>query len=214
MIGTSVRRAVLLFCGLIAAGEASAADRRPDLEAWLSRLNGRFTIKLEIPPESRCGALSLSNPNGPQVCTSSKAVTYVSAVDCRGTGQGPGLYCTFDELRREPDKNGGEGAPASLFNNELPSRMLLGIDPVAQQISMMFLDPGGAAYGGMAAPAGNNLTVTGRCDLAGEKRSTRCTWRIAMRASSDGRRIVMTRSRSPASASLGGPNTFELAKQE
>lgn len=242
MSAMTARCMTLLLCAVLAAGEAGAAgrasdaresttrkaapsskadseDRRQDLEAWLARLNGSFKIRLEIPPETKCGALNSSVPNSTQVCTTTKAATYVSAVNCRGVGQGPGLYCTFDELRREPsDRDAGKpGAPASLFSNELPSRMLMGIDPVVQKIRLMVLDPGGPGYSAMASPVGNALNFKGKCDLAEAKSSSSCTWNLSMRASTDGHTIVMTRSNSRGNLgtmNLNAPHTFELTKQE
>ena len=152
----SVRSTILLVIALLAAAVASAAGRgsdarqspskkasssaatnsawRQDLETWLARLNGSFKIKFEFPPEVKCTTFNSNNPTDTkQSCTVTTRVPYVSAANCRGIGQGPGLYCTFDGLRSEPTGKdaGTAGAPASMFSNQLPSRMLLGIDPVA-----------------------------------------------------------------------------------
>jgi hypothetical protein len=240
MSGTSVRCTILLLSALLAAAAASAAGRasdarespskkasnsaatgsenwRQDLETWLERLKGSFKIKLEIPPEIKCTTFNSNKPTDTkQTCTVTKTVPYVSAVNCRGIGQGPGLYCTFDDLRREQTGKDADtpGATVSLFSNALPSRMLLGIDPVAQKITMMVMDPGGPGYSDMAAPVGKSVTFKGGCDEGGQKGSSACTWNLSISAPPDGRKIMMTRSNSRSRTSLTAPNTFVLTKQD
>jgi hypothetical protein len=240
MSGLSIRCAIVLLGALLGSAAVSAAGRAPDareptgkktsrsaatnsdtwrqdLEAWLARLDGSFKIKVEIPPEVKCTTFNSNTPtNTSQTCTASRPITYVSAVNCRGIGQGPGLYCTFDELRNEPTgKDGGTpGSPVSLFSNELPSRMLLGIDPIAQKITMMVRNPGGLGYSGMAAPEGDSVTFKGRCDAAVQKGTIACGWNFSMRAPRDRPRIVMTLSTNGGSSRFNEPHTFVLTRQE
>jgi hypothetical protein len=240
MSSTSVRSTILLLSALLAAAAASAAGRasdarespskrasnsaakgsdnwRQDLETWLARLDGSFKIKLEILPEMKCSTFNSNNPTDTkQTCTITKTAPYVSAVNCRGIGQGPGLYCTFDDLRREQTGKDADtpGASVSMFFNALPSRMLLGIDPVAQKITMMVMDPGGPGYSEMAAPVGKSVTFKGRCDADGQKVSNACAWNISISAPPDGRKITMTRSAGVSRTSLTAPHTFVLTKQE
>jgi hypothetical protein len=237
----SVRNTILLVIALLAAAVASAAGRgsdarqtpgkkasnsaatgsdnwRQDLETWLARLNGSFKIKFEILPEVKCTTFNQYNPtNTARTCTASITAPYVSAVNCRGIGQGPGLYCTFEDLRRETTGKdaGAPGAPVSVFSNGLPSRMLLGIDPVAQKITMMVMDPGGQGYSEMAAPVGKNVTFKSRCDAGGQKGLNACSWNFSISAPPDSRNIVMTRSNPSGSISrFNEPHTFVLTKQE
>jgi len=235
MSGISVRCTIVLLGALLGSTAASAAGRAPDArepagkktksdtwrqdqEAWLARLNGSFKIKVEIPPEVKCTTFNQNTPtNTSQTCTATRPITYVSAVNCSGISQGPGLYCTFDELRNEPTGRNGEtpGSTVSLFSNELPTRMLLGIDPVAQKISMMVMNPGGLGYSGMAAPEGESITFKGQCDAALLKVSNACGWNLSMRAPRDGRRIVMNLSNPRGSSSrFNEPHTFVLTRQE
>jgi hypothetical protein len=227
----SGRGMILLLCSVLAAGEASAAARASDarestskkattsasnsgassqdLEDWLGRLNGRYTITLKLPPKTECTAASAAG-SGAQKCTTSKGVTYTSAVNCRGIGEGPGLYCTFEDMRKEPaDKDADDGS-ASISNGAL-SRMLLGIDRVARKISVLGIDSSGYSYAGMEVPKGNTLTFSGRCDLPESNRTNSCVWNLSMRAAPDGRNVVMTRTRS---FSRGIPYTYELTRQE
>jgi hypothetical protein len=241
MSSLSIRCTIVLLGALLGSAALSAAGRtsdareptgkkssnaaakrsdtwRQDLEAWLARLNGSFKIKLEIPPEVKCTTINQNNPaNTSQKCTATITRPYVSAVNCRGIGQGPGLYCTFDELRHEPTgKDGGTpGSPVSMFSNGLPSRMLLGIDPVAQKISMMVMNPGAPGFSGMAAPEGDSVTFKGRCDAAVQKASSVCSWNLSMRAPRDGHRVVMTLSNSRGgSSSFNAPHAFVLTRPE
>jgi hypothetical protein len=241
MSSTSVRCTILLLSALLAAAAANAAGRasdtrqssskkasnsaatgsdnwRQDLETWLARLNGSFKIKLEIPPEIKCSTFNSNTPTDTkQTCTVKKTVPYVSAVNCRGIGQGPGLYCTFDDLRTEQTGKdaGTPGATVSMFSNALPSRMLLGIDPVAQKITMMVMDPGGQGYSEMATPVGKNVTFKSRCDAGGQKGLNACSWNFSISAPPDSRKIVMTRSDPSGSLSMfNEPHTFVLTKQE
>jgi hypothetical protein len=103
-----------------------------------------------------------------------------------------------------------------MFSNALPSRMLLGIDPVAQKITMMVMDPGGTGYSEMAAPVGKSVTFKARCDAAEQKKGTNyCSWNISISAPPDSRNIVMTRSTPSGSLSrFNEPHTFVLTKQE
>jgi hypothetical protein len=214
MSSTLVRCTILLLCAALTADEASSAGRasdaressnrksgasaassedwRPELESWLARLKGNFRVKLEMPSQLKCSPLTAT-----QACTTSKGSTGFTEAGCRGIGQGPGVYCTFDTLRSEPtDKAAGPG-PVSGFSGKLPSRMLLGIDPVARKISVMVVDPGGPAYSETAALDGSTVNIKGRCDQsAGTKTSNFCSWSLSIRAPSDGRNIVMTRTSS------------------
>jgi hypothetical protein len=227
---------ILLMCVLLAAGEAGAAGResgrrstaraaessgtwRQDQEAWLARLQGNFAIKLKI--EEKIGAC---RPNGPgqQKCDVRKAATYVSAAICRRIGEGPGLHCSFDELRQESSGNGpGDGsAPGLLFSNRLPTRMLLGIDPVARKIRVMLLD-GAAGYDATGSLSGNTVALKGTCELAETRRSYPCSWSLSIQASPDGRRILMTRGRQNLSGVQSSslldtyePHTYELSRVE
>lgn len=242
MSAIATRCVILFVCAVLATAQAGAAGRnsdaresagkkaaptskensdnwQQDLETWLARLNGSFSVKLEPLPEIKCTTPNYSAPNSTQTCTISKQRNYVSTVNCRRIGQGPGLYCTFDQLRMEPTgKQGGEaGAPMSLFSNDLPSRMLLGIDPVARKISMMAMGANGSGYSEKASPAGNEVTFKGRCDTAeSTARVGPCNWSLWMRATPDGRKILLTHTRTYTTG-LGtsraeSPDTFELRR--
>jgi hypothetical protein len=226
---------ILLTCALLAAGQASAAGREParkatasastasgtwrqDLEAWLARLQGSFAIKVTTPPTSECRSIGA----GLQECKGKIAVTYVSAASCSRVGEGPGLRCTFDELRRENSGNsaGGVGARASLYPNGLPTRMLLGIDPVARKIRVMVMD-GNVGYDAAGSLSGNTVALKGRCEMAATSRGYPCSWTLSIQAPPDGQRILMTRSRAdPSDVGISGrsdlrePHTFELSRVE
>jgi hypothetical protein len=240
------RRMVLLVCALMVAGTAGAAGRdtgsrpssgkksssseaaksddwRQGLQTWLGRLEGKFSIKLFVAERTVCNALG-PDKNGPQRCTTTKPVTYVSAVDCRGVGEGGGLLCTFDELRYEATGSGAEavGATTSLLSNDLPGRVLLGIDPATRKLTAMIMEANGAGYSAKGALAGNEVTFKDRCILNSISTVTSsCTWSFWIQANPDGRRIRMTRSSSFGGSSefrtlsgVGEPHTFELTRVE
>ncbi|MEO8314897.1 MAG: hypothetical protein ABI645_08900 [Pseudomonadota bacterium] len=226
---------ILLTCALLATGEAGAAGResgrkttapatetsgawRQDLETWLARLQGSFAIKVTIEEKiGNCRAYGA----GQQKCDVRKAATYVSAANCQRIGEGPGLHCTFDELQHEASAKGAGdvGAPALFWSNGLPTRMLLGIDPVARKIRVMLMD-GAAGYDATGSLLGNTVALKGRCELAESKRAYPCTWTLSIQASPDGRTILLTRARqnlSGVSSSLFDgyePHTFELSRVE
>lgn len=239
------RRIMALVCALVVAGSAGAAGRdsgsrpssgkkssssdaarsddwRQGLETWLARLEGKFSIKLFIAERTVCTALSVDK-NGPQRCTTTKPVNYVSAADCRGIGEGGGLLCTFEALRYEATGSGAEGAGAttSLLSNDLPSRVLLGIDPATRKLTAMIMDANGAGYSAKGALSGNEVTFKDRCILASSGVASTCTWSFGVQTSPDGRRIWMTRSSSFGGSSefrtlsgVGEPHTFELTRVE
>jgi hypothetical protein len=240
-----VRRMMLLACVLLAADASVAAGREPasrqsvggkskasatsttddwhqGLAAWLARLEGRFNITLRIAEKTVCNALGGGQPGATQACTTQKAVTYVSAAHCLGTGDGSGLQCNFDELRYEATDNaGGVGAPAFLLSNRLPSRVVFGIDPAARKISVVITDSNGASYNANGKLAGNELALKERCAVDTSRVSGSCTWGLWIKAPPDGRRILMTRTSSRGSSTefrtlsgLGEPHTFELSKVE
>ncbi len=235
-----IRCIVLLTCTLLAAGEAGAADRgsgareststkaatsasgksdewRRDLAAWLGRLEGSFEIKLKNEEETRCSAAGVDRTSGVQVCTTEKAHTYVSSGNCRSIGEGPGLYCTFEEFRHETPGHGAgsAGAVAPMLFNALPGRMLFGIDPVARPISAMIMDPNGSGYAETGTLVGDDVTVKGRCVVNTAYVSGACTWSLWIHAPPDGRRILITRTRRMGTDSrLEKPNTYELNRVE
>lgn len=235
------RRMIPLVCALMVAGAAGAAGRdsgsrpssgkksgaseaaksddwRQGLEAWLGRLEGKFTIKLFVAERTVCNALG-PDKNGPQRCTTTKPANYVSAADCRGIGESGGLLCAFDELRYEATDSGAEGATTSLLSNDLPGRVLLGIDPATRKLTAMIMDANGAGYSAKGALAGNEVTFKDRCILGVSGVTSSCTWSFWIQASPDGRRIRMTRSSSFGGSSefrtlsgVGEPHTFELTR--
>jgi hypothetical protein len=233
---------ILLTCALLAAGEAGAAGResgsksiapagetsgawRRDQEAWLARLQGSFAIQLNI--GEKLGTCRKDGP-GWEKCDLRKAATYVSAANCRRIGEGPGLHCTFDEVRQEAPDNAAGDARAPAVSSiglrtrmELPTRMLLGIDPVARKIRVLLMD-GGAGYEATGSLVGNTVALKGRCEYAETKRARPCTWSLSIQASPDGRSILMTRTRQNLSGSesralfmdMYEPHTFELSRVE
>jgi hypothetical protein len=228
----------VLVIGVMAAGEAGAADRasgglgrrtiasssvseaadwRQGLEAWLARLQGSFTVRLDIPEKTVCTALAA----GMQRCTTARAVAYVSAGTCRGTGEESGLQCTFEQLRYETPGNaaGDVGAPAPLLSNQLPSRLQFGIDPVARKISVTITDPNRSSYNAIGAPVGNDLNFKEKCVRDNARVSGPCSWSFSIHVSRDGHRIRMTRSRYTGTelntlSGLGDPHAFELVRVE
>jgi len=223
---------ILLTCVLLASSEAGAAGRAPDhagtraatsrgesndslqdLEAWLARLQGSFTVRFRI--EDKMGNCH-SIGNGLQECSRSKAVTYVSAANCRG-GDGAGLNCTFDELRREGTSNDSGSVASTFFMfNGLPRRLQFGIDPVAHKISVI-MDSRDSASGSLS---GSDVTLKGKCGTP-ETASRPCAWSLSIHAPQDGGKIRMTRASqtftgtdSNVISSLEEPHTFELTRVE
>jgi hypothetical protein len=242
MSGLMYRHMVLLSCALLAASgtvaaapgsaarkssgtteKTSAPDSdhwRQDLESWLARLRGSFTIRYST--EDKIGNCRSAGA-GLQECSRQMGVKYVSAATCSGVGAGPGVLCTFEELRPESSGNGAGGVGASLLSssNDLPGRLLFGIDPLARKISVMIVDPGSAGYGALGTLAGDDATFNGRCDIPGS--SYRCTWIFSIHAPPDGQRILIKRVRpnhtgvssdSLLLSGLNDPRTFELKRVE
>ncbi len=182
-----------------AAGAATPGSRsaskagagKQDLQGWLARLRGSFTVRHSDIGETKCSSLGPSAPGATQMCTTQQAATFVSSANCLGIGDGPGLRCTFEELRREPSgKDGsevGKYAPASFLSNNLPVRALFGIDPAAGRLNVMFMDSNGAGYSGLGSMDGDDVTFKGSCEYAEARPPVRCTWTLWVHAPAGGK---------------------------
>lgn len=232
-----------LLCAVLAAGAASAAGResgsrdhsdkkaetsatsrgddwRQGLEGWLARLQGKFTIKLETQPKIVCPSRPSTVQGDMQVCKMRKVITYSSAGSCLRIGDGPGLKCTFDQLRYADADPGSPTAQVILMSNTLPREVTFGIDPDARKISVKFSGSQGETTA-TAKPMGNELTFKGRC-VRSSMVSGACTWGLSIKAPPDGHRILMTRSGrfssggsdTPTLSDMDDPHTFELTRVE
>lgn len=223
---------VLVACILTGSGEANAAPRGPSareresmnasrptgapeerqlgLASWLTSMKGRYSITLVLK-----GRFTCLTPTGEGTIQSSsclkeegtRGITYVSAAECRGVGEGPGLYCKFDMLRRAPEKNSeaaGAGQAGFLLNDPLPIMALFGIDPVAGKISVMTMNFASVVRSGLGSLQGDAATFDGRCDSALANSRSQCKWSIQIDPKSDGRSAVMKHTMN------GSTYTFEL----
>jgi hypothetical protein len=223
---------MIVACTLLGSGEANSAPRGPsmrgyeamkatrptespeikqaDLESWLARLQGNFTIKLVLKGRFTCLKPAGAGTIHMQPCMTeeaAKGITFYSTANCDGIGEGPGLYCTFDALRRPADNSSGESGAlqlASLLNDPLPIRALFGIDPATLKISMMTMNSASVVLSAMGSPQGNTATFDGTCNSALAKNMPPCKWSLQVEVSADGRSVVMKRTMH------GDTYTFEL----
>ncbi len=202
------------------SASSQSGDWRQDLETWLARLQGNFTIKLDIGEKTVCSALGPAGPGATQTCSTRKAQSYASATDCRGVDAGPGLHCTFDGLRQDGGGVDGDGASIRLLSNGLPAHVEFGIDAEARKLTVLITDPNGVRYSAKGTKVGDEVTFKERCELDRSRVAGPCTWTLWIHAKPDGRRIVMTRSSKRGSTELNTlsgleePHTFELSRVE
>jgi hypothetical protein len=215
---------------LLACGEANTAPRGPSArdretakatkpaadgpeiqqvepEAWLARLKGKFAIKLVLKGKFTCLIPSGPGTMQSQPCLTeegAEGVTFTSAADCPGIGEGPGLYCRFDPLRRTSTTGAAE--PTSLLNDPLPIRALFGIDPATRKISVMTMNVASVVLSATGSLKGDVATFDGTCNSALSKNMPPCKWTLQIDASPDGRSVVMKRTMS------GSTYTLELTR--
>jgi hypothetical protein len=220
MKSTIARCLVLLACTVLGVGAANPAPRGPsarereapnatrsattgpgasqaELESWLARLKGTFTIKLVLKGRFTCLAPTAAGTLQTQQCLkeeAAKGITFISTVYCPGIGEGAGVYCTFDALRRVVGEGAAETSePAFLLNDPLPIRALFGSDPASGKISVVTMNSGSVVLNSLGSLKGNTVTFEGTCDSALARNRAPCKWSMQMRASPDGSGIEMKR---------------------
>ena len=230
---TLARGLIVLACSVLGPGAANAAPRGPsardyeatkasrpaekpeaqqvDMDTWLARMKGNFTIKLVLKGRFTCLTPAGDRTLQTQPCMTEEAargITFTSAARCPGIGEGPGLYCKFDVLRRTLDENSADDPrPEFLINDPLPILALFGIDPATRKISVMTMNSASVVLSAMGSLKGNTATFDGTCDSA-LARNRPCKWSLQIDAPSDGGSVVMKRTMQ------GSTYTFELDRVE
>jgi hypothetical protein len=157
---------------------AARARQVAELDAWLRRLHGRFQVRISSSSGGGSTCLKLTGPNGSCL----EGPTYFGppiysgfdgSADCRGIEAGPGVSCRF-EMGPLPD---ALGAPI------VPLEILLGLDPDAPGIRLMWVG-GGASVWVASGSLNDNIVKTACVNVS-------CNGLSSISARRNGERIEM-----------------------